>query len=744
MKEGPLRCFTHGRPRERFRAATEKRRIKIWQEELKEWASICKKRMEKVIKDFKSKLTTTYGFYSDPLLPPRINAFNVLRNVPTTLLLTNPSNAAYHNLCDATTDLPTTLRSLLGLGLNFCVKPESTPPLQPEFFDRFTKDYCRKIHFAADDQANAKKFPDQPEWHKPPFWLPSEWQAPLPDQVPELNHRLCDFETSLRRMFKKKSVPSNLLPSQSAALNWLQLHPEIIVCNTDKNLGPALMEVAKYIAHAHRDHLRDPHTYRRLNAQEVIAKRTDIISQIDSFLTIHSASLSAADSTDGVASDYIREHTKDGLSYMYLMPKIHKPPPLKTRAIISYSGSICYGLAVWIDIQLKKIIPHLPYIAKSSREVVSDLTARRWDPSSRLFTCDATSMYTNIHLKHALPMFENFLSNTELGAYVIKKSNISPGALLHALTIVMSNNLFQFGDTFWLQLTGTAMGTPPAPNYATIYFCIWEMMIIPLFPELAYYRRYIDDGFGVWTPLEGSTPQSDDERFNRFKSLMDEFGSTHTFFQTSTHTPLQWEFSERKPSAIFLDLNLSLDQFGNINSKIYEKDLNLYLYIVPHSCHSLGSIKGTIWGMVHRTKALCTNEADYEPFLRKCYTRLLARGHQKQNILPVFNQAIASIITTCADIRPTAQTRQDNLMFHRKIHPDDPPSRAIHKIFRDTIISPSGQRDIQEIDCPGGGRVQFRDLTISYHGQTNLKSILAPRKGRFPDDFKVSTFLDSL
>ena len=342
-------------------------------------------------------------------------------------------------------------------------------------------------------------------------------------------------------------------------------------------------------------------------------------------------------------------------------------------------------------------------------------------------------------------MFENFLFNTELGKYVVKKSKISPGALLHALTIVMSCNLFQFGDTFWLQLTGTVMGTPPAPNYATIYICIWEMCIIPQFPQLAYYRRYIDDGFVVWTPLEGSTHQEDEIQFTRFKSLMDEFGSTHTFFQNSTHTPLRWEFSELSDSAIFLDLNLTIDRFGTIHSKIYEKDLNLYLYIVPHSCHTLGSIKGTIWGMVHRAKALCTNESDYEPFLRKCYNRLLARGHQKQNLLPIFNQAISSIIyKTGVHPHIETQSRKENLMFHRKIHPDDPPSRAIHRAFRSNIISPVGDIDIQTINCPGGSQVRFRDLTISYHGQTNLKSILAPRKGRFPDDLKVSTFLDSL
>ena len=341
-------------------------------------------------------------------------------------------------------------------------------------------------------------------------------------------------------------------------------------------------------------------------------------------------------------------------------------------------------------------------------------------------------------------MFENFLTNTELGKSVVTKSGISPGALLHALTIVMSCNLFQFGDTYWLQLTGTAMGTPPAPNYATIYFCIWEMIIIPLFPELAYYRRYIDDGFGIWTPLEGSNCHDDDARFAEFKSLMDGFGSTHPFFVNSTHTPLQWEFSERCDSAIFLDLSLSIDNLGTIHSSIYEKSLNLYLYIVPHSCHSAGSIKGTIWGMVHRAKALCTNTADYEPFLRKCFHRLLARGHQKKTILPVFKLAIARVIRGTNVLPHVVKNKDHNLLFHREIHPDDPSTRSINYIFRSTIVSPANQPHIQQLACPNGSQVLFQDLTVSHHGQPSLKSVLAPRKGRLPENFEVSSFLDSL
>jgi hypothetical protein len=56
----------------------------------------------------------------------------------------------------------------------------------------------------------------------------------------------------------------------------------------------------------------------------------------------------------------------------------------------------------------------------------------------------------------------NFMRNSQL----CKDISVEP--IIVALDIVMRNNLFQFGDIYWLQKTGTAMGTPPAPMYATL------------------------------------------------------------------------------------------------------------------------------------------------------------------------------------------------------------------------------------------------------------------------------------
>ena len=118
-------------------------------------------------------------------------------------------------------------------------------------------------------------------------------------------------------------------------------------------------------------------------------------------------------------------------------------------------------------------------------------------------------MYTNIHLGHVLPVLEQFLCETEQRKNITNADNVCPAALIHALALLMENNVFAFGDTYWLQIAGTAMGIPPAPTWATIYYCIWELTIIPEFTEIRYYKQYTDDGFAAWLsdPSQDNTAQ---------------------------------------------------------------------------------------------------------------------------------------------------------------------------------------------------------------------------------------------
>jgi hypothetical protein len=116
-----------------------------------------------------------------------------------------------------------------------------------------------------------------------------------------------------------------------------------------------------------------------------------------------------------------------------------------------------------------------------------------------LFTADATSMYTNIDTTHdmsTIPLF--FDTNPD----IVATAKVHPSSLLAALELCFTCNIFVFDNTYWLQLRGTAMSAPPAPMYATLYYAIHEAQMIPLYPELLLYRRYIDDIFGVWIDLQ--------------------------------------------------------------------------------------------------------------------------------------------------------------------------------------------------------------------------------------------------
>jgi hypothetical protein len=175
-------------------------------------------------------------------------------------------------------------------------------------------------------------------------------------------------------------------------------------------------------------------------------------------------------------------------------------------------------------------------------------------------------MYTNIDTHLDVDSIKSLiLDNTDS-----LPCNFPTSIILEILTIVMENNVFSFADTFWLQLTGTAMGTPVACSYATISFGHYENAYIlrEFHSNLLYYRRYIDDILGIWIPSENNNIAT----WNRFKESLNNWGS------------LKWVIEEPSHQTKFLDLNIQLKK-STITTETYQKSMNLYLYIPPPFPH---------------------------------------------------------------------------------------------------------------------------------------------------------------
>eukprot|EP00956_Cyclotella_meneghiniana_P007749 scaffold10339_cov41-Cyclotella_meneghiniana.AAC.5 len=209
-------------------------------------------------------------------------------------------------------------------------------------------------------------------------------------------------------------------------------------------------------------------------------------------------------------------------------------------------------------------------------------------PNELLMTCDADSMYTNLQTEPNLKEVTEYIRSNK---HRFKHCNIN--ALIVALPLVFRSNYFKFGDLYCHQKSGPAMGTPPAPPWATITFAIHEEKILQKWLKLLpFYLRFIDDGIGVWRV--DADPAVFQQQWAEFKSDMQQWYG------------LTWTFTEPSNTVDFMDLTISIVD-GKIETTIFEKSQNLYLYIPPHSSHPRGVLTGLIFGQVLRFRHLCTH-----------------------------------------------------------------------------------------------------------------------------------------
>jgi len=156
---------------------------------------------------------------------------------------------------------------------------------------------------------------------------------------------------------------------------------------------------------------------------------------------------------------------------------------------------------------------------------------------------------------------------------------------LQILEIVMKINIFAFQDSHWLQLSGTAMGTPAACAYATLTYGHYKnTVILPTYnSNLLYYRRYVDDKFGIWIPSATDNLQA----WESFKKSLNNW------------VKLEWLIEEPSQATNFLDLTLHISN-SKIETKMFQKPMNLYLYIPAGLAHPPSCLKGLIIGETQR------------------------------------------------------------------------------------------------------------------------------------------------
>ena len=514
-------------------------------------------------------------------------------------------NLAVHNL--SSRSLTPEETALLGLSLKFILPPPDTP--NHTILDSFYR-FARSVRL---------RYHNMSQPSSPPSLLsvPNPLYQP-PPACPLVEQYLSLVFSRLTSSLSTHPVHYSHFPAHiSNILTSLFSDDSIVIQAADKNLGVVVVDRIWYEAEAFHQ-LLDTTTYKQLDSTPPAPFFFDpLVSILDRHNKLYCERKPTSHSR--LATFVLQRSTLPVKpAYVYFLIKIHKNP-VTGRPICSSVRTPLYHASKYVDRILQPVMRAAASYIPNSATLAARLNVTRFPPDCVFGTADITNLYPSIPTEAGLRALEIALRKAGFSS-----SDIS--LILDLAHLILTHNVMSFGNTIWLQLQGTAMGSPMAVTYASIYLTILELEIFAecqkslSFRLPLLYYRFIDDLFYL------SSIAAD---VRLFFTTFDGYHPT---------VRLTWDVNDH--NGVFLDSESfkgpEFTHTGLLDIRIYQKPINSYLYIPPTSFHQRSMFSSFISAELRRFRILCSRNADFLPALASFYSRLLARGYDAEFLYPLF------------------------------------------------------------------------------------------------------------
>lgn len=504
---------------------------------------------------------------------------------------------------------------LLGKGLKFCPKTKSHDrvKLAEEIF-KYTRRLRLKEYFysLSSENNDANNTDDQNRFNLPFINNKGSTFTPSSGRDIYLDFYISAVTQEILQNEKSKKYFSNISKKELESLKRLSHDKEIIIKKADKSSTIVIMNRADYENEVNRQ-LHDNTYYEQLHddPRNTIEKRiTESMNSLES-------------KNPNINTEFDTFPLNIRTPQFYILPKTHKTPndnlPLKYpgRPIVSACNSLTENISKYVDHVLKPSMMQLPSFIKDTSDFISKIKDLKLPSKNSYFvTLDVTSLYTNIPHKDGVEALKYFLQKDDT------PSRLSPEEIGKLAEIVLHNNYFQFGDNFYLQKTGTAMGSSMAPTYAALFMGKLEadfMKTQQLLPSVWY--RFLDDIFMIWD-----------------HSLED----LHAFIDSlnSFHPNIKFTCTISQESVSFLDVVVSKAENLNIKTNVYVKDTNNHQYLDYTSCHPKRCKNGIPFSQAKRYRRIISSDQQFHECLPTLEKYFLDRNYPLSIIQEAFDKIL--------------------------------------------------------------------------------------------------------
>ena len=456
---------------------------------------------------------------------------------------------------------------LLARGLTFCPTPRQ---IDWNEVRADINDFTRRMRLL-------EYFHDFPSQSDPnPFHIKSSW-TPAPHRDPALDTFIDAVEHDILNL-PPKPVRDNLTTRERHALKQLSQRTDIIIKAADKGSGTVIMDRDWYINECLRQ-LNDTKFYRLLN--------TDITKDIQSRIQFYIKGLHKDNIIDDKTKRFLTQ-TDPKPGRFYILPKIHKHGN-PGRPIVSSNAHPTERISQFVDYHLKPLVHKTTSFIKDTTHFLNKLNQLGQLPGNAiLVTLDVSSLYTNIPHNEGIDACRHFLDTRDRST-----STIRTETLCDLIRMILTMNVFEFNNKYYIQSHGTAMGTRMAPSYANLFLAKFETDALRSAPHQPHiWWRFIDDIFIIWTHTEDDL---------------------HAFitYLNNLHPTIKFTSSHSYTSISFLDVKVSLNQFGQVETDLHTKPTDKHQYLLHSSCHPIHTKRAIPFSLALRLRRICSSDETF-------------------------------------------------------------------------------------------------------------------------------------
>ncbi|XP_069819694.1 uncharacterized protein [Dendropsophus ebraccatus] len=308
-------------------------------------------------------------------------------------------------------------------------------------------------------------------------------------------------------------------------------------------------------------------------------------------------------------------------------------------------------------------------------------------PGCSLVSVDVESLYTRIPHDAGVEAVGRFLWQAGQPPEYI-------AFITDALTFILTNNCFTFGDQWYTQNVGTAMGTPVSCTYANLFLAFFESDLVfsaanPFIKFIKTYFRYVDDIFIIWEGTE------------------DDFSNFVHYLNNTNHVNMAFTSVFGGTRLEFLDVLVEIHN-EVISTSIYRKPNSCNSLLHYHSSHPAHTRDAIPYSQMLRVRKVNSDENGFERQAHELKGRLLERAYPEKLIDVALQRA--------------RSTRRCDLLRGNR-NKQDKKSDRFSFIFTN---SPMNDTLRQIIHRHWGILAQDADLQES----TTIRPIIAHRKNR--------------